>query len=243
MASKIIQRTLLVIALVVTAHLVKPFSIKGVTTYLLSSTQSFSFILPNSTLCSLERVEYLARVLESDFQKGELRSGPSWRIDAFAESGLMPPENERESEMRSEIAAKRLKPAKGNLREAKAPAVACSTKRVKDSMTMSLPIGQNFESLVAINLPEAGTLWSQIRNEALDGGAAIPVSLPAPQKLKCEALKQARARVVVLEEDAQQKLKHSIQRLLVNINSIKRVQSKSSTCGQKPAVLLNVKSS
>ena len=64
MASKAIQRTLLMIALVATAHLLKPFSLRSVATHLIHSAASFSFILPGSAVGSLEQAADMAAVAQ-----------------------------------------------------------------------------------------------------------------------------------------------------------------------------------
>src|SRR5437016_4776177 len=78
MASKAIQRTLLIVALLATAHLVKPFTLRSVATHLIHSATSFSFILPDSAAGSLEQANYLATALDNGFRMMEARQELNW---------------------------------------------------------------------------------------------------------------------------------------------------------------------
>ncbi|MGE0885668.1 MAG: hypothetical protein AB7P14_19135 [Blastocatellales bacterium] len=65
MAGKIFIRTLLVAVLVVTAHVIKPFSFGNVTLHALGAARSFSFVMPEA---AVERIEY-ANYLTQAFGK------------------------------------------------------------------------------------------------------------------------------------------------------------------------------
>jgi len=60
MAGKAITRAFLILALVVTAHIIRPFSIKSVTQHLLYSTKSFRFVLPGQLRERFDHANYLA---------------------------------------------------------------------------------------------------------------------------------------------------------------------------------------
>src|SRR5262249_30909269 len=60
MAGKAITRAFLILALVVTAHIIRPFSIKSVTQHLLYSSKSFRFVLPAQLRERFDHVNYLA---------------------------------------------------------------------------------------------------------------------------------------------------------------------------------------
>jgi len=60
MAGKAILRAFLVLALIVTAHLIKPFSVKNVTQHLLYSARSFRFALPPQLRDKFDHANYLA---------------------------------------------------------------------------------------------------------------------------------------------------------------------------------------
>ena len=89
MAGKAITRAFLILALIVTAHMIKPFSIKSVTQHLLYSTKSFRFVLPTQLRDRFDHANYLAINLSNslfeadegirDFAKGvtaDLAFGP-----------------------------------------------------------------------------------------------------------------------------------------------------------------------
>ncbi len=72
MAGKAVLRTLLIIALIVTAHAVKPFSIKNVTQHLIYSTRSFKFVLPERLRDNFDHANYLAINLSNSlFETGK----------------------------------------------------------------------------------------------------------------------------------------------------------------------------
>jgi hypothetical protein len=60
MAGKTILRAFLVLALIITAHLIKPFSIKNMTQHLLYSARSFRFALPAQLRDKFDHASYLA---------------------------------------------------------------------------------------------------------------------------------------------------------------------------------------
>lgn len=61
MASKIVIRTLLVAALLVTAHTIKPFSLNNVALQALGTARSLSFALPGTAAENIEHAYYLAQ--------------------------------------------------------------------------------------------------------------------------------------------------------------------------------------
>src|SRR5687767_6814350 len=60
MAGKVILKACLVLALIVTAHLIRPFSVKNVTQHLLYSARSFRFALPTQMREKFDHANYLA---------------------------------------------------------------------------------------------------------------------------------------------------------------------------------------
>src|SRR4029434_1744424 len=72
MAGKAITRAFLILALIVTAHMIKPFSIKNVTQHVLYSTKSFRFVLPVRLRDRFDHANYLAINLSNNlFEAGE----------------------------------------------------------------------------------------------------------------------------------------------------------------------------
>jgi hypothetical protein len=60
MAGKAILRAFLILALVATAHLIRPFSVKNVTRHALYSARSFRFVLPAQMRDKFDHANYLA---------------------------------------------------------------------------------------------------------------------------------------------------------------------------------------
>jgi hypothetical protein len=60
MAGKAVLRTLLILVLIGTAHVIKPFSIKNITQHLLYTTRSFKFVLPVRLRDNFDHANYLA---------------------------------------------------------------------------------------------------------------------------------------------------------------------------------------
>lgn len=72
MPGKAILRAFLILALIVTAHSIKPFSIKSITEHLLFSTRSFRFVLPVGLRDKFDHANYLAiNLSKSLFEAGE----------------------------------------------------------------------------------------------------------------------------------------------------------------------------
>lgn len=89
MSSILVIRTLLVVALFVTAHVIRPFSMKNVTQHLIYSTRSFAFVLPGQTRAEFDTVNDLALSLSDGLFNGPTRqfvespavAGPdSWQL-------------------------------------------------------------------------------------------------------------------------------------------------------------------
>jgi len=70
MAGKAVIRAFLILALVVTAHIIKPFSVKSVTQHLLYSTRSFKFVLPDRLRDKFDYANYLAINLSNSLFEG-----------------------------------------------------------------------------------------------------------------------------------------------------------------------------
>ncbi|HEV2664619.1 MAG TPA: hypothetical protein VG324_06900, partial [Blastocatellia bacterium] len=60
MSGKAILRAFLILALIATAHLIRPFSIKNVTQHMLYSARSFRFVLPAQLRDKFDHANYLA---------------------------------------------------------------------------------------------------------------------------------------------------------------------------------------
>lgn len=72
MVGKAVIRAFIIFALIVTAHAIKPFSIKSVTQHLLYSTRSFKFVLPDRLQDNFDHANYLAINLSNSlFEAGK----------------------------------------------------------------------------------------------------------------------------------------------------------------------------
>src|SRR5262245_53381016 len=72
MSGKAILRAFLILALIATAHLIRPFSIKNVTQHVLYSARSFRFVLPAELREKFDHANYLAvNLSDSLFEAGE----------------------------------------------------------------------------------------------------------------------------------------------------------------------------
>jgi hypothetical protein len=60
MAGKVIPRAFVILALIATAHLIRPFSVKNVTQHLIYSARSFRFALPSQLREKFDHADYLA---------------------------------------------------------------------------------------------------------------------------------------------------------------------------------------
>ena len=70
MVGKAAIRAFLILALIVTAHIIKPFSVKSVTQHLLYSTRSFKFVLPGQLRDKFDYANYLAINLSNSLFEG-----------------------------------------------------------------------------------------------------------------------------------------------------------------------------
>lgn len=87
MASKIVIRTLLVAVLVVTAHVIKPFSFGNVTLHALSAARSLSFVMPESAVERIEYANYLAQTFGKRLLDGN--DDAVWTSEDVLRSGLV----------------------------------------------------------------------------------------------------------------------------------------------------------
>jgi hypothetical protein len=221
MVSKVILRTLMVAALIVTAHAVKPISVGSLARHLLRSAHSFSYILPDSALDSLERADYLAAVLDNSLHRGDGQQETIWRSSDF-EPRMFVAQRTRENTMRAEVPTKRRDPAKARMQRAKGQELACRLKAVEKATSINLPVilpsAEAVNKAITLNLPLVEAEWS-LSKRRLPGAWIRPAVAPAPANPACEATKLKQIRIAVLKQgEAEQKLKLSIERVLANVN-------------------------
>jgi hypothetical protein len=246
MASKAIQRALLVVALIATAHLLKPFSARSVATHLLQSANSFSFILPQSAAGSLEQANYLAAMLDNGLRMMEERKGSNWTPEglgwtngtAFASD--LPPFEERSDNVKSVKAASpcrdsakavtqtlakaKPRPVK-NLFLARAAKLAEKALAAEQALAISLP-ALEIEKIITVELP---TLKAQLpltpSAAPLPRMTAASFALPSP-KASCPTERMKPPQPISQEEAKLHKLEANLEQLLANATAIKLLCAK-----------------
>lgn len=116
MAGKVILRATLVLALIITAHLIKPFSIKNVTQHLLYSARSFRFALPDQLRDKFDHANYLAvnlsnSLFEADEGIRDFTRGITADL-AFGPIGVQPLDEVNKSATKPKLCPKKPGPIK-----------------------------------------------------------------------------------------------------------------------------------
>ncbi len=88
MTGQAVARILLVSTLIVTAHAIKPFSVKNITTHLLYSTRSFAIILPGPVRSSFDHTNRLAMTLTNSLL-GDGQAERSWPGESVTDSAVV----------------------------------------------------------------------------------------------------------------------------------------------------------
>jgi hypothetical protein len=126
MAGITVIRTLLILALIVTAHAIKPFSIKSVTNHLLYSTRSFKFMLPIRLQDNFDHANYLAiNLSNSIFDAGKFTGSYADAVDSDfgpVAINLEPLEEINRKATRSKSKSRQSAPAKRIIRKDRAEA-------------------------------------------------------------------------------------------------------------------------
>jgi hypothetical protein len=116
MAGKAILRAFLILALIATAHLIRPFSIKNVTRHALYSARSFRFVLPDQLRDKFDHVNYLAvnlsdSLFEADEGIRDFTRGMAADL-AFGPIGVQPLDEVNKSATKQKPCQKKSAPAK-----------------------------------------------------------------------------------------------------------------------------------
>jgi hypothetical protein len=116
MAGKVILRAFLVLALIITAHLIRPFSIKNVTQHALYSARSFRFALPAQLREKFDHANYLAvNLSNSIFEADEGIRDFTWSMTAdlaFRSIDVQPLDEVNKSAIKQKTIQKKSAPAK-----------------------------------------------------------------------------------------------------------------------------------
>jgi hypothetical protein len=116
MAGKAILRAFLILALIATAHLIRPFSIKNVTRHALYSARSFRFVLPAQLRDKFDHVNYLAvnlsdSLFEADEGIRDFTRGMAADL-AFGPIGVQPLDEVNKSATKQKPCQKKSAPTK-----------------------------------------------------------------------------------------------------------------------------------
>ena len=164
MSGKAILRVLLILALVATAHLVRPFSIKNITRHTLYSARSFRFVLPAQLRDKFDHANYLAVNLSDglfeadegirDFTRdmaADLRFGPInvQSLEEVNKSATKPKPSQKKS-----APAKRVnRTEKRGVADSQALSGLVAIARMDEVRVVELPLAQAIEAKMAPVIP------------------------------------------------------------------------------------------
>src|SRR5262249_11302518 len=155
MAGKAILRAFLILALIATAHLIKPFSIKNVTRHALYSARSFRFVLPAQLRDKFDHANYLAvnlsdGLFEADEGIRDFTKGMAADL-SFAPINVQPLDEVNKSATKQKPCQKKSAPAKRINRTEK--------RGVVDSPTLSGMVAiAHLNEIRLVELPPAPAL-------------------------------------------------------------------------------------
>jgi hypothetical protein len=164
MAGKAILRAFLILALVATAHLIRPFSIKNITRHALYSARSFRFALPAQMRDKFDHANYLAVNLSDGlFEADEgIRDFTRDMAEdlAFGPINVQPLEEVNKSATKPKPSQKKSAPAKRVTRIEKrgvadSPALSnlVAIARLDEVRVVELPLAQALEAKIAPVIP------------------------------------------------------------------------------------------
>jgi len=177
MAGKAILRAFLILALVATAHLIRPFSIKNVTQHALYSARSFRFVLPAQLRDKFDHANYLAvnlsnGLFEADEGIRDFTRGMAADL-AFGPINVQPLEEVNKSATKQKPCQKKSSPAKRVNRNEKrgvidSPTLSSmvATARSYEIRLVELPPAQMIDATVAPLVPPCLTRLFQARINA-----------------------------------------------------------------------------
>jgi hypothetical protein len=140
---------MLILALIVTAHTIKPFSIKSVTNHLLYSTRSFRFVLPVRLRDNFDHASYLALNLSNSlFETSKGIQG--FVKNSMGDLALAPIKVQPLDEVNKSATKPRTKP--------KPSAPAKRINRTEKNDTADLIASVNSDEIMPVELPPAPTI-------------------------------------------------------------------------------------
>lgn len=179
MTNRVLTRLSLIVALVVTAHTLKPISGESLSTHLLDAIDSFTFVLPDSTTAHLAQANYIAAAFGRGFSGSEQSTREGVWMQPAAAPASMLAVSQREPGIASRLERRVRKPA------ARPPRLVAKNKqRIKP---VELPAALPLERALAVSLPSIEIAMTRmpmyrfVRPTRI-ALRPIPVWLPKPGK-------------------------------------------------------------
>jgi hypothetical protein len=216
MAGKAIMRAFLILALIVTAHLIRPFSIKNVTQHLLYSSRSFSFVLPAQLREKFDKANNLAINLSNGLFEADEGIRDFMREMApdlaFMPINAQPLDEVNKSATKQKSCSKKSSPAKRSKATEKrgaadqqALANLVAIARSSDIRPGELPPAQMIEATVVPIVPPRLTKTFPTRIPAIAPIRAIEATFML-RKRECESRAPGqKPRIALIEGDAKAK--------------------------------------
>jgi hypothetical protein len=191
MTGKTVIRTLLVLALIVTAHTIKPFSIKNVTNHLLYSTKSFKFVLPVRLRDNFDHANYLAINLSNSlFDTGsDIQSSMKDTV-----ATLLPIKAQSLDEVNKSATRPRTKPKQSAPAKRINPAGPGEQGRTERSDSSGLIASVNSDEIMPVEAPPEAipVVCPVVQPYVIRAGAAkVGVGAPLPQVVLLQELKKS----------------------------------------------------
>jgi len=212
MAGKAILRAFLILALIVTAHLIRPFSIKNVTQHLLYSARSFRFALPAQLRDRFDHANYLAvnlsnSLFEADEGIRDFTRGITADL-AFSPINVQTLEEVNKSATKQKVCPKKSAPAKRINRTEKRGAAdprimsgLVAISRLNEIRLIELPPARVIEATVAPLVPPCLTKLFPARLNYTAPISSIEAAL-TPRKRECEKREaDHKARITWIEDE------------------------------------------
>jgi hypothetical protein len=194
-----IARILIVITLIVTAHAIKPFSVKNISSHFLYSSRSLAFILPDSMRSGFDRANQLALTLSNSLFSGDRMASTvviAKQPDTFAD---LPPEEIAKAEV----------PVKWAKVSLKRKLIVDRSIKTFEPVPVVLPAVMPI-SLPVFYLSQECAYQKGIRSFRRDMFPLTPQRIRLiyePKKSDCEKLKK-KIEMVALIEEARKKQKY-----------------------------------
>lgn len=207
MTGQAVIRLVFVIALMITAHAIRPFSLDNVTTHLLSTARSFSFVLPEAAVASIEHANFLAAALGVGAREAQDASAMSLINPTPAQNVLADVQIAPE-EMGQPAKKSKLVRRPGALKRAVRAINAEADDMIAAQAPVELPPVPTFDKTLLLSLPVVHSFAQSLAFNVLHEVSALSVSLSLTSRQgDCEPRDTKSVRMVaVIEERGKWKL-------------------------------------